>query len=372
MRHASAQTLSILEGSFELTYQADLIYNDVVLFQNLPISTPSLSWDSTADVEGSGSCEVLWTDDYATSLKPDSPQDWLAPFGTRLVIYAVISVPPFRERIPLGVYTITAVPSADDYPLMYQHRRITVGSRVQLDFSDRMVEVQDDRFSRLAQPSQLFSVYTELAVLTGFQLTRTIPDGPITRKVVYEESRIKACQALAEIIGGVPFMESDGTLSLRPIRATTPVAALTVGETGTIVQVGSAMSREGVYNGVVIRGETDEQGAILAERWVMTGPLAATQPGGPRTPFHRRPAFYSSPFITTQAQADAAISALLDRYSATCASQLDITCVVNPLLQVGDVVTVWDGAATWTIRLVKITIGTGPTMSVTGDVIDRV
>jgi hypothetical protein len=125
-----------------------------------------------------------------------------------------------------------------------------------------------------------------------------------------------------------------------------------------------------VYNGVVIRGETAEQEAVLAKLWVTDGPLRATQ-GSSRTPFHRRPRFYSSPFITTQEQAIAAAPGLLAQFSQPRASQLQVQCVTNPLLQVGDVVTVWDGRATWTIRLVKLSLGSGALMTVTGDVIDR-
>lgn len=370
MRGASENLRQALLGSFDVTFEADLFYGEERLFANLPIAAPSLDWDGTADVEASGSAEVLWTDAHGSSLKPELPSDWLAPFGSRLVVYAVVSAPPFKERVQLGVFTITDVPSADDYPAMFGQMRITVGSRVEVSFKDRMVEVQDDRFTRLAQPSQLASVYAELATLTGFQLTRTVADGGITRSVVYEESRVKAVQDLAGILNAVPFMESDGTLSLRSNSPGEPVAQLEVGSLGTIVQVGASLSREGVYNGIVIRGETNDQQAILAERWVTQGPLRAST-STERTPFHRRPRFYSSPFITTQAQAEAAIDDLLEQFSQPRAAQLQVQCVVNPLLQVGDVVTVFDGRATWTVRLVKVSLGAGALMTVTGDVIDR-
>src|SRR6218665_343747 len=100
MRLATRQAHDILSGSFQVEYEADLSYDGEVRAKNLPISAPSLSWDGSADVEGTGSCEVLWTDDHGTFLAPQDPTDWLTPFGAQLTIYCVISAASFVERIP--------------------------------------------------------------------------------------------------------------------------------------------------------------------------------------------------------------------------------------------------------------------------------
>lgn len=372
MRPASADLVAVLASSLDWSYEADLYYGEERLFRNLPVDDLSLRWDATADIEGSGSCRVVWTDAQGSSLKPNDPQDWLAPFGSRLVIFAKVSVGSFVERIQLGVFTLTSVPRADDQAMIWGETRITVSSVVDVEFKDRMVEVQRDRFTVLSQPASTDSVYAELANLTGFQLRRTIADAPITRSVVYEESRIKALQDLSSIVDGRPFMESDGTLSLRPISPGSPVAALTIGESGTIVQVGSTLDSDGVYNGVIIRGETDGQQAILAERWIEDGPLRATPDGGERTPFHRVPRMYSSPFITTQEQAEKAAPGLLIQFSGIHAAQLEVSCIVDPRLQVGDVVAVNDGEAVWAIRLVTVALSGAGRMKVSGDVLSRV
>lgn len=363
---------SVLSSSMDVTYSADLYYGARRVFQDLPIIGPSFKWDQSARVEGAGSVTVTWTDAHGSSLKPQEPQDWLAPFGSRLVTFCTITAGAFVARVQLGDFTITEVPSADDETYVFGETRITVGSRVELTLKDRMVEVQRDRFTSLATPTSLTSVWAEVALLAGLPVTRTLPDAAITRSVVYEEDRVSAIVDLIAILGGEPFMEWDGTLSARSKTPGAPVGSLTVGDQGTILQVGSSLSADGVYNGLIIRGETDGQNAILAELWITEGPLAATPKGGQRTPFHRVPRFYSSPFITTQEQAIAAAPELLAQYSNPRASKLLVQCILDPRRQVGDVVTAFDGVSTWTIRLSKVQMGDGPYMTVEGDVISRV
>lgn len=372
MRPANVTLLEALGSSYELTFEADLWYDGQRVVPDLQVVTPSLVWDSSAEVEGSGSVTVVWSDDHGSSIAPKDAGDLFAPFGSRLVVFAVVSLGSVRERVQLGDFDITAVPSVSGEPYVWGETEITPGELIELELADRMVEVRRDRFTTLAQPSQLASAWAELGALTGFQLTRSLPDAAITRSIVYEESRVRALQDVASLLGGVAFMEWDGTLSCRPIEPGAAVAELVLGENGTIVQVGASLDSEGVYNGVVIRAETDNQQAILAERWVESGPLRATPPGGPRTPFHRVPRFYSSPFITTTEQAQAAAPGLLAQYSSPRATTLEVTCVMNPLLQVGDVVTVKDRAFQWTIRLTRVPVERSSVMTVTGDVIDRV
>lgn len=373
-RQRSLELAEVLSGgSFTIEYTADLFYDGTRLFEGLPIVEPSFQWDGSAEVEASHSLTVMWTDAQGTSLSPNDPQDWLAPFGSRLVIYAVVSAgTAFTERVQLGDFTITSVPSANDTLFRLGETRIVVGSKVELELKDRMVEVQRDRFTKKSSPSNMASVWAEAAALTGFQVTKSLPDAAIRRAVVYEESRIAGLSDLFDIIGGVPHMASDGTLTARPADAPDPDGHLTVGPGGTITQVGASLDTDGVFNGVVIRSETSDQQQILAELWITSGPLRATVEGGPRTPFHRVPFFYSSPQITTDAQARSAAPKLLAQKSQPRASALEIQCVIDPTVEIGDVRTVDDDSSTWTVRLTKYSFGSAGTMTITGEVLDRV
>ena len=371
MRPGSVLMREMLASSFDLSFEADLMYGDERVLERLSVVFPSIVSDSSAQVETSGRLSVIWVADDGGSIAPVDAGDVLAPFGARIVLYVVVSSGVSSERQKVGDFDITEVPSVAGEPYVWGSTVVRSGERVDLVFKDRMVEVLRDRLTGLQQPSQLASVYAELAALTGLPLTRTIPDAPITRSVVYEESRVDAVQDLAALLGGVAFMEWDGTLSVRPTGAGIPVAELVLGVEVTIVQVGSSLTSEGVFNGVVIRGETANQEEILAELWVTGGPLRATLPGGIRTPFHRVPRFYSSPFISTREQAQNAAPGLLEQFSTPRATTLEVTCVTDPLLQVGDVVTVRDGRFVWVVRLTRVPLQQSALMTVTGDVLSR-
>lgn len=372
MRPSSAQLNDVLRSPHNLTYAADLFYDGRRLFEGLPITDPSFSWDAGAEVEASGRLTVTWSDDYGSSLRPDEPQDWLAPFGSRLVVYALVHDGVAVERVQLGDYCITSVPSVNSSTFVFNETRVTVGDVVELELKDRMVEVQRDRFTRLEQPAVGGSIWDEVTKLAGLQVTRAVPDGRVTATVVYNESKTEAIQDLLGVIDAVPFMEWDGTLSARPRQSPNASGVLRVGADGTVTQIGAGLDADGVYNGVVIRAETSGQTQVLAEKWVESGPLRATRDGGVRTPFHRRPRFYSNPNITTVAQAQAAIDALLATYSQPRASELQVQCIADPTLQVGDVRTVDDDQTVWTIRVTRVDLGSSPTMSVKGDVLNRV
>ena len=372
MRPASAQLLDVLRSPHTFTFSADLFYDGERLFAGLPITDPSFGWDAGAEVEASGRVTVTWSDDTGSSLRPDEPQDWLAPFGSRLVVYATVGDGASAERVQLGDYCITSVPSVNSSTFLFGETRITVGDVVELELKDRMVEVQRDRFTRLEQPAVGGSIWDEVAKQTGLQVTRAVPDGQVTAAVVYDESKTAAIQDLLSVIDAVPFLEWDGTLSARPRTPPPSTGVLRVGPDGTVTQIGASLDADGVYNGVVIRAETDGQNQVLAEKWVESGPLRATSAGGVRTPFHRKPRFYSNPNITTVAQAQAAIDGLLGTYSQPRASELQVQCIADPTLQVGDVRTVEDGRTVWTMRATKVDLGSAPTMSVKGDVLNRV
>jgi hypothetical protein len=371
MRPSSKQLATILTRSFDLGYTADLFYDEVRLFEGLPITEPSFKWNSEAEVEATGQVTVTWTDDHGGSLRPEEPQDWLAPFGSRLVVYAVITVGTVSERIRLGDYDITSVPRVNSSLYVFGETTITIGDVVELELTDRMVEVQRDRFTRLEQPTVGGSVWSEVARLAGLQVTRTVPDRTINAAVIYSESKTEAIQDLLGILDAVPFMDYDGTLAARPKAPPAPSGQLNTGPDGVVTKIGASLDADGVYNGVVIRAETDGQKQVLAEKWVPSGPLRATVPGGLRTPFHRKPRFYSSPQITTEAQALAAIDSLLATYSQPRASELQIQCIADPTLQVGDVRTVTDGPVRWTLRVTTMDLGSAPTMTVNGDVLNR-
>jgi hypothetical protein len=359
-------------GTLKHWYTASVVRGEETLLPEVRLSGTDLSWKDSDAVECSGKTSVIWHSEDGSSINPTTPSGILAPFGSRLLIYSNLQVDPeVIESIQIADLNITDVIDGRDSRAIWDNKPIALGSIVPLNISDRMVEVQRDRILKLTTPTFMDSVYQEMQDLTGFAMTRTVPDQTVRKATVYDEDRFKVLEQLAQILDAVPFMEYDGTLSVRPnvLASTEPVWELKVGPQGNIDEISSSLSADEIYNGVVIRTEGADQGNILAEKWIEQGPLAATMDGGERTPFHRVPRFYSNPQITTKDQARKVIDSLLETFTRPQNAELEIRCLFNPLVQVGDVVSVWDGTSRRNIRLSSKRMSESAYMNVVGTVV---
>ncbi|TFD74739.1 hypothetical protein [Cryobacterium fucosi] len=348
-------------GSFQKWYSADLWYDGERRLQDVPVKISRLSDDDSRAVKTQGTATLTWTDDYGRSMLPVAAGDLFSPFGSELAVYAIVNAGTLQERIPMGWFQITDVPSMRDRTMFWNNRTITTGSTIEMALQDRLVQVQRQPFDVPSAPTILTSVWDEIGRVTGLQLSRTIADAIISRSVVYQEDRIQAVLDLADILGGVPYMAPDGSLAMRPKVWGAVVDTLRRGDTGTIVSIGRGMSAEGVYNQVVFRGQDDLQGQVLAVSEIISGPLRTENPGGGRSPAHRRPTFRSNQFVTTAGQAKAYTDSELARASLLSV-RWPITEVWNPLREVGDVVNVVDEQGkTALCRVVSIDRDEGPT-----------
>lgn len=342
-------------GSFQKWYEADVWYDGEVRLSNVPITNVQITEDESRAIKAQGGCTLVWTDDYGQSILPVSPGDLFAPFGCELAIFAVISVGSNVERIPMGWFQIVDVPTMRDQTMffskalgIYGGLTLTSGSVLELRFMDRMIQVSNDKFDVPSAPSQLTSVWDEIARLTGLQVDRSpIADAAISRNVVYEEEKLDAVLDLADILGGIPYMAPDGTLTMRTkVWPAAAVDTLRRGDTGTIVDIGKGMSSDQIYNTVVFRGQDAAQGTVLARAEILEGALRVRNDDGGRSPAHRRVTFRSNPFVTTNAQAQTYVNSELARVSSLRAVQWPIQEIWNPLREVGDVVNVVDEQGT--------------------------
>lgn len=344
MRAATAACAEVLaHGSFTMEYAADLYYAGERVLASLPVGKVRITEDDSRAVKASGSCTITWADDFGRSIMPQDIGDMFSPFGSELALYALVSAGTvLAERIPIGWFQITDVPTMRDATMFFQSRRITTGTVLELTLQDRFVQIQRDTFDVPSAPSQTASVWQEIGTLTGMPMVRTIPDAPISRTVAYQEDRMQAVLDLADIIGGVPYATPTGALSMRTKTWGATVDTLRRGDDGTIVSIDRAMSADGVYNKVVFRGQDDAQGTVLASSEILAGPLRTRNADGSRSPAHRRPTFRSNQFVTTEDQAQAYTDSELARVSTVKAAQWPITEVANPLRELGDVVDVVD------------------------------
>jgi hypothetical protein len=335
MRRTTAEGASVLRGSFDHQWVADVHYDGERRLANVPVVGPRLDEDASGAIEASGALAIVWSDLMGRAMAPREATDVFAPFGAELALYSVPSAGSVSARIPMGWFPIFDVPSARDEQQIFRGQTITTGSVIEIVFKDRFLRIQRDRFDTPGVAPSLASVYAELARLTGLQITRTVPDQPIPRTVVYEEDRLEAVYALAAVLDSTPYMTSDGTLSLRPKTPGPVVAELAWGS--SVLSVGHALASDNVYNRVAFRGENE---AILAVAELTSGPLRVRNVDGSRSPFGTVTKFISSQYVTTSAQAQAWAQAELQRSSRLGVVRVPVECVFNPLYELGDVISV--------------------------------
>lgn len=371
MRDADAQLVDVLRsGSFDVQWVADVYYDGNRRLMNVPITAPKFDDDGSSLVQGTGSCTVIWSADFAESLSPVYADDMLAPFGSELSVAVIITVGTFTRRVQMGWYRIEDVPTAEDHLVEFGGRDIVVGSRVELTLQDRFRRVQKDRFDVPGSPPSRGSVMAEAQRITGLQIVREVSDATIPRAFAYEEERLDPLYDLLEFTDAVPYMRPDGAMGQRPIDWGSPVDTISDGTDGTLVELKRSMSADAVYNRIAVRSSSnDDNSQVLASAEITSGPLRARNPDGSPSPYGRVTYYYSSDLVTTRAQAQKYADQNLPRVSSLRVSERPLTELFNPLRQVGDVVTVRSSAEpAFLARVKKISRTDGPTQDVTLEV----
>lgn len=342
MRFGSAALRKALLGSFDFSYVADVFYDGVRVVKDLPISNVTLYDDSAALVQGSGSFTATYQGNFAESIAPKDIGDTLSPFGSQVVVYAMVACgPALTERVRLGQYFIAETPSIVTSPWLFNTALLTKGDVIGINLQDLFAGVQRDRFDVPGAPQNLTSGYTEIQRLTQLPLTRTVPDGAIPASVAYQEDRLQAVYDIGKAaMDAVPYMTADGTLAMRPNVWPAVVDTLKGGDEGTLMSVDRAMKNDAVYNKVVVRSYATDGSAVLASAEITDGKLRAENPDGSRSPYGRVPTFYSSQYVTTTKQGQDYANTWLPRVSTLRSVQVTLTELFNPLRETGDVLTV--------------------------------
>jgi hypothetical protein len=145
------------------------------------------------------------------------------------------------------------------------------------------------------------------------------------------------CREIAAAAGAEVYANADGVFviaTLPDLLTATPVWAVEATEGGVYISGNRAMTSDGVYNGVLARGEnTAENAPPVSYLAVDDDPDSPTYWGGP---YGRRPLFHSSSTLTTVAACTQAANLKLAEAKAPNASG-DISSLPNPALEVGDV-----------------------------------
>ncbi|MFC8273740.1 DUF5047 domain-containing protein [Streptomyces sp. NPDC057271] len=277
-------------------------------------------------------CSVTIAD---ISLIPRTALDKLSVYGARLRIVRGVEYGGGQtETVPLGVFRLDETGGdVDEGPVTLTGKSLEC-------------VVADDKFT-----APYRATGTAVSAVTAL-IQRSIPDAVVTTASTVADAAIgprtfdiegdpwAAVQEIAAAIGAEVYADADGqfTVSDLPDLLTTPVAwTISAGEGGAYMQASRAMTADGIYNGVLARGENAETNTAPVSALVVDND--AGSPTYWSGPFGHRPMFYTSSTLITAGQCTAAATLKLRAAQAPSASA-DITSLPNPALEPGDIVRV--------------------------------
>ncbi len=293
----------------------------------LPFSDGTVTLDRTAQHRGGISVQVS-----DPSLYPINASDLLNPVGTVLYATRGIAFPDGSvESVALGQYRLESV------------QRDGPGGGLTLTGWDKSRQLLDERFTiptTIASGSCESRITNLIAAVYASGQTYTFATTGVTiPKTTVEQDRWPTIQQFAQLAGCEIYPDNVGHWILRatPDPATaTSVWSINAGADGVLVSATDVTSREGAPNGIVATG-TPITGTPPAPGIVHDDAVASpTLWGGA---YGHVPAFYSSPNITTHAQAVAVATAMLRDFIGAWRT-IDFGSVPNPALEPGDAVTI--------------------------------
>lgn len=333
MKTITASALNVLTGQSGFDVRATVL----TTFQTgvHPVGTEikvlggDITLDATADIRGTLD---LTTD--GKQMWPRNASALLVPYGNEIFIERAITWGNTTEWIPQGYFRI-------DTP---EQKQVPDGP-IRIAATDRMAGIID---ADLVAPRQFLSTATYGTVVTTLvrevyptaviEWDDTTNNSTTGRALIAEESRFRFINDLVTALGKIWYWDHRGTLVIKAPPATDGAAVWSVnsGKDGVLVAMDRQLTRKGVFNAVVATGEAADTTAPSRALAYDNNPNSPTYYLGRFGPV---PRFYSSPFITTNAQALSAATAILKR-SLGLPYNVNFSAVPNPALEPYDVVTV--------------------------------
>lgn len=289
--------------------------------------------DGTATTRRSLTAQVI---DVDGTLAPTGPTSILAPYGSEAEVKVGFRyVDGTIDQIPVGVFRLTSSVAASS-------------GLISIEGPDRSSVVAAARF----ETPYVIPAGTDLATAIRnlldsrfpgltYDFTTTTTTVPLT---VFEEGDRSGDPWLNAVDlarkGGMElFFNVRGQPTLRAVAdpASAPIVwTHEPGPDSVIIDSANKLTSEDVRNVAIVSGEGTGVVSPVRSSREITDPSNPIYPGGP---IGRRPVFLVSPLITTQAQADAASLALLQR-QAGGGELLGFSAVGHPAHDAGDVVRV--------------------------------
>ncbi|MEV6693364.1 DUF5047 domain-containing protein [Micromonospora sp. NPDC051196] len=333
MRPVSAEFLRTVCGSHRMVMEARVVAPgqtgvapDGLL---LDVQDGDVQLDGTADVRSTLDMTVV-----GAGLWPTRPSDPLAPYGNEIHIRRGIRYSAGRtEWVSLGYHRIDT-PAQDQVP----------DGPIRISGQDRMAGIKDSRLVAARQ----YRVGSTVGAVVEHLVREVYPSAVIEwdddtsgtvlrRSLMVEQDRYEFLHELVTAHAKIWYWDHRGHLVIKsPPPSTAPVVTVAHGPGGVLVRLARELSREGVYNGIVVTGEGADTVIPARAVAVDNDPSSPTWWYGPFGPV---PDFYASPFIVDDGQARAAASAMLAARLGT-PYNVDFSMVPNPALEPWDPVRV--------------------------------
>lgn len=276
--------------------------------------------------------------------------DLLAPLGTELRVYTAMQfLDETLEVVPQGVFGIDV-----------QKANYGGGGDLTLTAPDRWQQVVNAEFltpraasagasARVQIATLLSEVFPSMGVVDTATSTATVP------AQTWDRDRAKAILDLAKSASLDVGFDRTGTAYIRDLPKLADRAVWTVDASanGVLMTADRERNRQNTYNIVKVSSPANPAGGDLfapvfvwdnnsaSPTYAGSGSGSDVAPPALSTagPFGQRCYFYSSPLVTTSAQAASAGAAQLAKVSGL-AAQLTLTAAPNPALDDGDTILV--------------------------------
>jgi hypothetical protein len=294
----------------------------------LPIVSGSVVQDATADVTSTASITAMldW---------PAKPTSIGSPYGSELFIeLGVQYANGTREYVGLGYFRIN-----DD------GQDLVNGGPITMNTEDRMANIRDGR----PLFPQVFGDGASFQGVVDFVVNDVMPGVPVVYDFaasttllvgnhVLEDDRVKFLQELTTAYGKIMYFDYAGRLQVKspPSQTNPPVYTIKAGAYGTLASMKRNISRDGVYNGAVAKGDPASDIPPVSGFALDLDPASPTYWFGP---FGKVPEYFSSTFLTTDDQCAGAAAAMRVKQNGAPYT-VNLTATPNPALEVSDVVTI--------------------------------
>lgn len=368
MRDRTDELDGVLLDSFGFRLLVDVFHGSDRVLEDVPVSAWAFEAVLDAEVNVSGVLTITYQSDSGDSIIPQGLEGKATPFGSSMYLTVEITAGTFSERVGLGWVEIVSIPSAyDTYVDVPSVGRIVTSTRMEVEFASMDNRIRAWGFRFPEQPASLSSVYDELRRITGMAVVESVSDTTIPSNIVYEPlegGRLSAVQALCRRLGGMGVIDPLGAWTIVPYTWGSSVGTLSLGPNGTVIDVPQSIDTDGVFNCVVGSFQNPTTGDPITAVAYVEG----NEGLGIDSAWGEHTRYITDENVTTQAAATTRVAAELETVTQSQRYRVDVECIFNPLLELGDVVTVSGWVRALEGRVVRYSLSQKATMIVTLEV----